>query len=316
MTRFLSFRGPARRVAVALALLAGTVGSTSAALVACGGGDDDRSTEPSTDASVSLDGFPTPVGSDGGSGDGGGDATARGCGPNGTVATAPTYVFVGPDAGGCNAAQIDALSVDCIVSDGSDASVAACKAFLASSANTACIACVYGAGMDQPNLQRPLYTVDFPTGSMNGLEFASVGGCIAAVDPSEKACAQAVAAATACETDQCGGCGLDPDASTTVPNADGGDAAVVAASKYDLINGCIAAAAVGPCADLETASLDCTTRLFAADAGPVRTCGDLVSSSTGMLTADLTSYLFVACGGGPESLDAGAPADAGKDGSK
>jgi hypothetical protein len=292
-----------------------------AALVACGGGDD--SSEPGTDASVPLDGFPAPVGSDGGS-DAGSDATARGCGPSGTVTTAPTYVFVGPDAGGCNVAQIDALSVDCLESNGSDASAAACTAFLAASANAACLGCIYGpagpsgtgTGTDTANLQRPLYTVDFPTGSSDGLEFASVGGCIAAVAPSEKACAQSVAAATACETAQCAGCGLDPDASTTVPSADGGDASVVAASKYDLINGCIAAAAVGPCADLETASLDCTTRLFAADAGPVRTCGDLVSSTTGMLTSDLTSYLFVACGGGPETPDGGAPTDAGKDGSK
>ena len=47
----------------------------------------------------------------------------------------------------------------------------------------------------------------------------------------------------------------------------------------------------------------------------MRTCGDLVSSTSGALTADLTTYLFVACGGGPENPDGGA-GDAGKDGSK
>ena len=248
MTRQTTSRS-AFAVAMALAgvvttgVMAGvTIGSAGAALVGCGGGDD-TSAMPGTDASIPLDGFPLPVGLDGGSGDDGGDASSRGCGPNGAVTAPPTYLFVGPDAGGCNVAQIDALSVDCLESNGSDASASACTSFLASATNAACLTCIYGPslgqGVDTANLQRPLYTVEFPTASTSGLLFASVGGCIVANAPKEAACAQAVAAATACETAECGGCGLDLDAGAGAAadaRADADAAVVVPVNKYDQIN--------------------------------------------------------------------------------
>ena len=265
-----------------------SVGAGAAiALAGCGSSDD--TSEPPGDASVRPDAAP---GADAGPVfDASGEAStdgATGCGPKGPVAAAPTYAFVGPDAGGCNVAQLDTLSLDCFGIDGGDAGTTTCGGFRASAANAACLACVYGTSSDAPTLQRPIYTLDFPAGSSDALVFANVAGCVAAVAPAEAACAQSIAAASACETSQCAACGFDLDAST------------VGAGDLDVINGCIAAAAAGPCASIEASSVACTTRLFAANAGAVRACGSLVDPSTGRFTADVTSYLFVACGGAPD----------------
>ena len=274
---------------LALVLFTSTAGGFGA-LAGCA--SDDDSSVPGADAgdaSVTRDGS-TSAGDGGTVADGGdgGHGGTGGCGPTGAVSTAPTYVFVGPDAGGCTVAQIDSLSVDCLESDGGAVAATACSAFRASADNASCLDCIYGpsatgGGSDPMSLQRPLYTVDVPTSGGAGVIFASVAGCIAAYEPSAAACAQTVAAATACELSQCSACGTGA------------------------LDDCLAAAAAsdGPCADLQAQSASCTAPLFVASAGPVRTCGSLVDPSDGELTADLTSYLFVACGGADSSSDEG-----------
>jgi hypothetical protein len=259
-------------------------------LVGCASDDDGSLPGPDAgDASVTRDGS-TSAGDGGAVADAGdgGHAGTRGCGPTGAVSAAPTYVFVGPDAGGCTVAQIDLLSVDCLESDGGAVAATACSAFRASAANAPCLDCIYGpsatgGASDPASLQRPLYTVDLPASGGASVVFASVAGCIAAYDPSAVACAQTVAAATACELSQCSACGTGA------------------------LDDCLAAAGAsgGPCADLQAQSASCTAPLFAASAGPVRTCGSLVDPTDGELTADLTSYLFVACGGADSSSDEG-----------
>ncbi len=150
---------------------------------------------------------------------------------------------------------------------------AACSAFLAGAANQSCAGCLVGA--PGAAVQAPIVSVTLSDGV---LPTSNVGGCIAALDPSQAACGEATAASDECALAQCAGC------SGSTFSVDQLDECLTVAA-YD--DGCMA---------LQTAEDSCQTALPPGSAG--RSCLYFYGApSNEMLDDAFILYASAVCGG-------------------
>jgi hypothetical protein len=208
------------------------------------------------------------------------------CRPNGAPVSTASPQFAALAEKACTSAQIADYATMCF--DTVSADHAACSAFLASAANQSCAGCLVGA--PGAAVQGPIVSVTLSDGV---LPTSNVGGCIAALDPSQAACGEATAASDQCALAQCAGC------SESTASLDELDECLTVAA-YD--DGCMA---------LQTAEDTCQTALPPGSAG--RSCLYFYGApSNEMLDDAFILYASAVCGGAV-ATDAGGASDAGGD---
>ncbi len=206
---------------------------------------------------------------------------AGSCRPNGAPVSTASPQFAALAEKACTTAQIADYTTMCF--DTVSADHTACSAFLASAANQSCAGCLVGA--PGAAVQQPIVSVTLSDGV---LPTSNVGGCIAALDPSQAACGEATAASDQCALAQCAGC------SGSTFSVDQLDECLTVAA-YD--DGCMA---------LQTAEDSCQTALPPGSAG--RSCLYFYGApSNEMLDDAFILYASAVCGGAV-ATDAGSDA--------
>ena len=257
------------------------------AQLACSSGDDSAGGDGSadgggTDATASS--ADAAVNAPDASPDAATDGAVDMCFPSGVMPLTGGFTYPDAGEGACTDTQLQALFTACL---GPSASNAACNTLGQTLGYATCFACVIGPATANP--QAPVaYTL--LTNRSATINLPNVGGCIAAFDPAEEACAEANTVADTCEEEQCAGCNVS-------------DFTETATAPYGAIYQCTveAADAGGACATYQAAEDACDDAIMAADSGAAA-CFSLYDDN-GNVTPAYVDYVSLICG--PPRLDGG-----------